>query len=65
MRQSLVVEACVVGFLLLLVHAAVDAVLDLTDTHPSPTLELFLAGAVGHVAFELIGLNAAFCQKVF
>lgn len=65
MRLQLIAEASIVGLALLIVHAAVDAVLRATQSNIGPTLQLFLSGAVGHIVFELVGLNAAFCRLAY
>ena len=65
--RNLLLEAGAIGIILLIIYVVVHATMMAIDqnfamTHSGIFLGVFLAGALGHLAFEATGQNAAFCK---
>ena len=69
MARSVGGEALAIGFALLLIFVVIHVIMmgvapDFSMTHAGIFLGVFLAGALGHVAFEMTGANQKFCDSL-
>ena len=67
--RNLTSEALAVGIVFVILFAIVHAPMmaaapEFSMGHAGLGLCAFLAGALGHLAFEHFGLNASFCQRM-
>ncbi len=66
--RNILLEAGAIGIILLLIFIILHATMmamnkKFSMSHSGVFLGVFLAGALGHLAFEVTGQNAAFCKK--
>ena len=65
--RNILLEAAAIGIILLIIYVIIHATMMAIDrkfamSRSGIFIGVFLAGALGHLAFEATGQNAAFCK---
>ena len=69
MSRNVLLEATAIGVILLIIYIIIHSImmgmsLKFSMSHIGIFLGVFLAGAFGHLAFEVAGANKAFCANL-